>query len=92
MLMFSLEKTCRLSFRDCLFRYALQSLQDDHIPRTAVAEFQRDVEATNNKFILHSYDAVHAFANPSNPKYNAAAAAEAAAITERFIEEKLQLD
>lgn len=66
--------------------------QDGFIKRADVDAFGRQVEATGHKFIFHSFDAVHAFANPSNPKYNAALAYEANSYAMAFLRSHLQLE
>ncbi len=44
--------------------------QDRGIPNASVDEFAGKMEKAGKKFELVRYDAVHAFANPSNPGYN----------------------
>lgn len=44
--------------------------QDRSIPNEAVDAFAADMKAAGKNFTLQRYDAVHAFANPSNPGYN----------------------
>jgi carboxymethylenebutenolidase len=44
--------------------------QDRGIPNTSVDEFAQKMKNAGKKFELVRYDAVHAFANPSNPGYN----------------------
>lgn len=51
--------------------------QDKFINPDVVAAFQKDMDKAGKKLTVHSYDAVHAFANPSNPKFNRAYAADA---------------
>ena len=65
---------------------------DNHITHEVVDEFQRKVIATGNKFTWHSFDAAHAFANPSNPKYDPVAAEKAQVIAHEFLREKLKLE
>ena len=51
--------------------------QDKSIPPDVVKKFDEDLTAAKKVHSIHSYDAQHAFANPSNPQYdekNAAAA------------------
>lgn len=72
---------------DVLYNWASQ---DNFITRPLVDELGKRVQATGHKFTLHAFDAVHAFANPSNPKYNEKAAAEAHEYTLKFLKEKLQ--
>lgn len=51
--------------------------QDNHISPTVVRGFQANMKKAGKKITVHNYDAVHAFANPSNPKYNKEYAADA---------------
>jgi carboxymethylenebutenolidase len=51
--------------------------QDAYITRTAVDGLATKIKSAGQKMKIVSYDAVHAFANPSNPKYNEYAASEA---------------
>lgn len=44
--------------------------QDGHISPKVVAEFQKNMKAAKKNLEVHNYNAVHAFANPSNPKYD----------------------
>jgi carboxymethylenebutenolidase len=66
--------------------------QDNYITKDVVAAFGRKVVATGHSFELHTFPAVHAFANPSNPKHDAKSAAEAETISLAFLKTKLQLD
>jgi len=65
--------------------------QDKFILKPAIDSFATKIKATGHQFTMYSYDAPHAFANPSNPKYNADATAQAQEITLKFLKEKLQL-
>lgn len=51
--------------------------QDQGINPETVAKFEENMKAAGKKVTIKMYDAVHAFANPSNPKYDAVAAADA---------------
>lgn len=46
--------------------------QDKSIPNEVVDTFANDMKEAGKNFSLLRYDAVHAFANPSNPGYNKA--------------------
>lgn len=65
--------------------------QDKYITNNDVGEFKNAVEAAQHKFTWESFDAVHAFANPSNPKHDRLAAAKADKLAENFLKEKMQL-
>lgn len=51
--------------------------QDKGISPAIVAQFEKDMAAAGKKVTVKEYPAVHAFANPSNPKYDQALAADA---------------
>lgn len=57
--------------------------KDNHITSQIVEKFNADMKALNKPVEIKMYDAVHAFANPSNPQYDKAAAADA---TQKAIE------
>ncbi len=83
------EKNIKPLQSDVLYIYATK---DKFITANLVADFQKQVEATGHKFTMHSFDAVHAFANPSNPKHDALAAKQAEQFAKKFLMEKLQLN
>ncbi len=66
--------------------------RDAHITKPVVEQFAAEVRKTNHTFELHSYDAVHAFANPSNPKHDALATQQAEILATKFLKKKLQLE
>lgn len=51
--------------------------QDKWITPELVKQFETDMNNTNQKLTVINFDADHAFANPSNPKYNVKATADA---------------
>ena len=51
--------------------------QDNWINDDLVAKFTKAMRAAGKSLEVHRYDAPHAFANPSNPHYDAAAASDA---------------
>ena len=51
--------------------------QDKGIPPEKVNEFEAALKQAGVRAEIFRYDAPHAFANPSNPKYDEAAAADA---------------
>ena len=51
--------------------------QDKWINPEVVGRFKKDMAAAGKKVTIESYDADHAFANPSNPKFKQNAAAKA---------------
>ena len=65
-------------------------LQDNHISPAVVKQFQADMSKAGKKLEVHNYDAVHAFANPSNPKYNKEYAADAHAKALEYLKTRLK--
>lgn len=63
--------------------------QDTGIPPTVVEEFEKNMKTAGEKVTIKMYDAVHAFANPSNPKFNKAFAEEAFALSSGYLKKKL---
>ncbi len=64
--------------------------KDQWINPKVVAKFETDMKAAGKKLYVHQYDADHAFANPSNPIYNAVAAKDAYAHTIEFLKTRLK--
>lgn len=64
--------------------------RDKGIPPEAVAKFAAAVKAAGKSIELHQYDAEHAFANPSNPKYDAVASADAWSHVRAFFDARLR--
>jgi carboxymethylenebutenolidase len=73
---------------DVLYIYGTK---DNFIKEPDVKQFGKQVTATGHKFTFQSYDAVHAFANPSNPNYDAKSAAAAQVLALKFLKEKLAI-
>jgi carboxymethylenebutenolidase len=51
--------------------------RDKWITPEVIAKFEENMKAAGKKFSMRSYDADHAFANPSNPGYGKAYADDA---------------
>lgn len=51
--------------------------KDHFITRDVVSRFEEVIKASGRTITVETYDAAHAFANPSNPQHDAAAAASA---------------
>ncbi|MBK8555046.1 MAG: dienelactone hydrolase family protein [Lewinellaceae bacterium] len=66
----------------------IHAKQDKWINDEVVAKLQVNMKLLGKKVMVYDYDADHAFANPSNPKYNDAAASEARAVVEAYLKEK----
>lgn len=64
--------------------------QDQAIPPELVDEFVAALESAGKSIEVHRYDAVHAFANPSNAKYDQVAAADAWSQVREFFAEHLK--
>ncbi|MCF8245641.1 MAG: dienelactone hydrolase family protein [Saprospiraceae bacterium] len=63
--------------------------QDKWINEDVVTKFETLAKATGKKVENHWFNADHAFANPSSPRYNEAAAQEANALALAFLRKKL---
>lgn len=63
--------------------------QDQGIPPAVVAKFEEDMKAAGKKVTVKMYDAVHGFANPSNPKHDPAATADAYKLSLEYLKKKL---
>lgn len=83
------EKNIRNLQTDVLYVWASK---DSFITKNDVAEFKNAVEATQHEFYWHTYEAGHAFANPSNPKHDKLAAAQADHEALKFLKEKFQIE
>jgi carboxymethylenebutenolidase len=64
--------------------------QDKWINQDVIGKFETLAKATGKKVENHWFDADHAFANPTSPRYNEAAAQEANALALAFLREKLK--
>jgi carboxymethylenebutenolidase len=63
--------------------------QDKWLTPEVVAEFEKNMTAAGKKLEIKSYDADHAFANPSNPKFNKEATVDAHAAAMEFLKSRL---
>ncbi len=63
--------------------------KDKSITPAIVKEFEQKMDEADQEVTIKMYDAVHAFANPSNPKYDKQAAEEAHKIAVAFLKEHL---
>ena len=66
--------------------------QDKGIPPEVVQEFAGALEQAGKRIELHTYDANHAFANPSSQRYDQAAAADAWSHVRAFFKKTLKGD
>ena len=59
--------------------------QDEWITPEIVKEFEKNMNEAGKKVETHIFDAKHAFANPSSPRYNEEAAQKANALAREFL-------
>jgi carboxymethylenebutenolidase len=64
--------------------------QDKHITPAIVTEFESNMKKLGKKLSVKRYDAVHAFANPSNPNYNKEYSDDAHQLVLAFFKEHLK--
>ncbi|MCC6527902.1 MAG: dienelactone hydrolase family protein [Polyangiaceae bacterium] len=64
--------------------------RDESIPPSVVDAFDKALSDAGKKHTILRYDAPHAFANPSNPSYDAKSAEDAFAHVQRFLAETLR--
>src|SRR4030095_16161761 len=64
--------------------------QDKNITPEVVVKFEENLKSLSIPVEIHSYDAVHAFANPSNPKHDPDATKDAKEKTYAFFKAKLK--
>ena len=63
--------------------------KDGWITPKVANDFKALADATGKNLTIHQFDAEHAFANPSNPNYDAEAAAKANKLVLEFLQERL---
>ena len=64
--------------------------KDKSIPPEMVKKFDEALTTAKKEHVILSYDAEHAFANPSNPKYDEENAAKAWTEVQKFLAEHLK--
>ena len=64
--------------------------QDKRITTEIAMKFEEDLKNLGISVTIHHYDAVHGFANPSNPKHDLEATKDAKEKTYAFLKEKLK--
>lgn len=79
-----LDKLRSLS-TDVLFIHAKQ---DQWITDAVVGEFEANMKTAGKTLTVHRYDANHAFANPSSPRYNDAEAKASRAVVRAYLQGK----
>jgi len=70
----------------------IRGSKDAFIKAEDVDAFKTKVKVSGHDFTLDSFDAVHAFANPSNPNYDVKSATDAQNISLKFLRNKLSLE
>ncbi|MDP4219569.1 MAG: dienelactone hydrolase family protein [Bacteroidota bacterium] len=65
--------------------------KDKWISPKVVSDYKEAMKKAGKKLIVHSYEADHAFANPSNPNHDKAATEEAHKFTIAFFKREMQL-
>jgi len=68
-----------------------QGLQDAFISKETVNKFEADLKGAGKKIFIKKYEATHAFANPSNPKFNKEASADAYKASLTYLKKGLAL-
>jgi len=63
--------------------------QDQGIPPAMVAQFEENMKAAGKNVTVKMYDAVHGFANPSNPRHDPVATADAYTLALNYLNGKL---
>jgi carboxymethylenebutenolidase len=63
--------------------------QDNNITPAIVQDFAQKMKQADKEVTIKMYDAVHAFANPSNPKYDKTAAEDAHKLAVAFLKKHL---
>lgn len=67
--------------------YGIFALKDGHITQDIVKKFEENMNSIGKKVTIKTYDAAHGFANPSNPKHDVTATADAKALVTSFLKE-----
>lgn len=83
------EKKIKGLNADVLYIWASR---DKFITRDVVEAFGRQVTETKHQFTMYTFDADHAFANPSNPKFDKESTQQAEQHTLTFLKQKLVLE
>lgn len=65
--------------------------KDNHITPAVADEFVKNMKAAGKKLTVKRYDAVHGFANPSNPDYDSEATRDAFQHTLQFLRKQFRL-
>ncbi len=63
----------------------IHAQQDKWINADVVTEFEKNMQSAGKSLTVKEYDADHAFANPSSPRYNEAAATAARGVVKAYL-------
>lgn len=66
----------------------IHPMKDKWITAEVAKDFESNMEKAGKKVMVYHYDADHAFANPSSPRYNESAAQEARAVVSKYLRDK----
>lgn len=66
----------------------IHASKDQWINDAVVAEFETNMKTAGKTLAVHRYDADHAFANPSSPKYNEQSAKDSRAVVKAYLQTK----
>lgn len=69
---------------------AIFATKDQWITPAVALAFEKDMKSLGKKITVKSYDADHAFANPSNPKFNKEAMEDAHGVAVSFLREHIK--
>jgi carboxymethylenebutenolidase len=66
----------------------IHASKDKWITDAVVAEFETNMKTAGKTLTVHRYDADHAFANPSSPRYNEQSAKDSRAVVKAYLQTK----
>ena len=66
----------------------IHAKHDKWINDEVVAEFEKNMKAAGKNLTVHRFDADHAFANPSSPRYNEKSASDSRALVKAYLQTK----
>lgn len=66
----------------------IHASKDQWISDAVVAEFETNMKTAGKTLTVHRYDADHAFANPSSPRYNEQSAKDSRAVVKAYLKTK----
>lgn len=66
----------------------IHAKQDKWITDQVVADFETNMKSAEKTLTVHRYDADHAFANPSSPRYNEQSAKDSRAAVKAYLQSK----